>query len=82
MKTIYFITGNKGKVLEANKKLSDIGIEVIQKDIGYPEIQADSLEEVAQFGVDHVQKQFNHPSPVQLRNAISINHNSTNILSR
>ena len=61
MKTIYFITGNKGKVLEAKKKLSDIGIEVIQKDIGYPEIQADSLEEVAQFGEEHVQKQFNQP---------------------
>ena len=61
MKTIYFITSNKGKVLEVNKKFSDIDIEVVQKDIGYPEIQADSLEEVAQFGVEHIQKQFNHP---------------------
>ena len=61
MKTIYFITGNKGKVLEANKKFSNIDIEIIQKDLGYPEIQADSLEEVAKFGVDYIQKKFNQP---------------------
>ena len=61
MKTIYFITGNKGKVLEANKKFSNFNIKVIQKDLGYPEIQADSLEEVAKFGVEYIQKKFNQP---------------------
>ena len=61
MKTIYFITGNKGKVLEAKKKFSEFDIEIIQKDLGYPEIQADSLEDVAKFGVNYIQKKFNKP---------------------
>ena len=54
MREIYFVTGNKGKLLEAQKKFSDLDIKIIQKDIGYPEIQADTLEEVAEFGVKHV----------------------------
>jgi len=61
MKTIYFITGNKGKVLEAKTKFSDLNIEIIQKDLGYPEVQADSLEDVARFGAEHVQEKFDHP---------------------
>jgi XTP/dITP diphosphohydrolase len=61
MKTLYFITGNKGKALEAKNNFSELNIDIIQKDLGYPEIQADSLEEVARFGVDYVQKNFNQP---------------------
>ena len=61
MKKIYFITSNKGKLVEAQKKFSEIDIDVVQKNIGYPEIQADSLEEVALFGVEHVLKNFNSP---------------------
>ena len=61
MKTIYFITSNKGKVLEAKTKLSKLNIKVIQKNLGYPEIQADTLEEVALFGVDHLKKRFDSP---------------------
>lgn len=61
MKKIYFITSNNGKVLEAKEKLSVAGIDVVQKNLGYPEIQADSLEEVACFGVEHIQKQFDQP---------------------
>jgi XTP/dITP diphosphohydrolase len=61
MKTLYFITGNKGKVLEAKSKFSDLNINIIQKDLGYPEIQANSLEDVAIFGADYVQKKFKHP---------------------
>ncbi len=61
MKTIFFITSNKGKVLEAKTKFSDIDIKIIQKDLGYPEIQADSLEEVALFGAKYVQKHFDKP---------------------
>lgn len=59
MKTIYFVTSNKGKVMEAKEKLSVINIEVVQRNLGYPEIQADTLEEVARFGVEDVQKRFN-----------------------
>ena len=61
MKKLYFITGNKGKLIEAKKKFSEIDIEIIQKDIGYPEIQADSLEEVAIFGANDIQKRFDRP---------------------
>jgi len=61
MKKIYFITSNKGKLVEAQNKFSEIDIDVVQKNIGYPEIQADSLEEVALFGVEHVLKNFNSP---------------------
>ena len=61
MKTIYFVTSNKGKFIEAKEKLSAIGIEVVQNNLGYPEPQVDTLEEVARFGVDDVQKRFNQP---------------------
>jgi XTP/dITP diphosphohydrolase len=58
MKTLYFITSNKGKIREATEKLRPLGFSVVQKDLGYPEIQADSLEEVAQQGIKHVQAKF------------------------
>ena len=61
MKTIYFITGNKGKVEEAKQKFSTVGINVVQKNLGYPEIQTEALEDVARFGVEHVQKKFTQP---------------------
>jgi len=58
MKELYFITSNKGKVKEAIEKLRPLGFSVVQKDLGYPEVQADSLEEVAQQGVEHVRAKF------------------------
>ena len=61
MKTIYFITGNRGKLLEAKEKLSAAGVDVLQKNIGYPEIQADNLEDVAAFGVEYLREKTNHP---------------------
>jgi len=61
MKTVYFVTSNKGKFLEAKEKLSAINIEVVQNNLGYPEPQADTLEEVARFGVEDVQKRFDKP---------------------
>ena len=61
MKTIYFITSNKGKLLEAKEKLPDIDVEVVQRNLDYPEIQADNLEDVARFGVEYVQERFDHP---------------------
>lgn len=59
MKKVYFITSNKGKLLEAKTRLSEVGIEVVQKNLGYPEIQADTLEEVARYGVKSVRERFN-----------------------
>jgi len=61
MKTLYFITSNKGKVLEAKEKFSDLDIKIIQKNLGYPEIQTDTLEEVAIFGVDYLKERFDKP---------------------
>jgi len=61
VKTIYFITSNSGKVLEVKNKLTDVDIKVVQKNLGYPEIQSNSLEEVAMFGAEHVQKRFKLP---------------------
>jgi len=60
MKTIFFITGNKGKYLEAQKKLLDLNIEIVQKNIGYPEIQANNLEDVAKYGAKKVAKKINY----------------------
>jgi len=61
MKELYFITGNKGKVAEIQQRVKDLDIKIIQKDIGYPEIQAETLQEVALFGADHIQKKINKP---------------------
>lgn len=61
MKTVYFVTSNKGKLLEVKEKLSAVNIEVIQKNLGYPEIQATGLEDVARFGVEYIQKKIDAP---------------------
>jgi XTP/dITP diphosphohydrolase len=60
-KTLYFITSNKGKYFEAKEKLRPLGFSVIQKDLGYPEIQAESLKDVALQGITHVRMSFNKP---------------------
>jgi len=60
MKTIYFVTSNKGKFSEIKEKLTPFNINVIQKNIGYPEIQSETLEDVVRFGIKHIQKQVNH----------------------
>ena len=46
-----FCTGNKNKLKEAQSKL---GFELLQYDKGYPEVQADSLEDVVKYGMDHL----------------------------
>ena len=59
---IFFVTSNRGKVKEAKTFLEPLGIKVKQLKITYPEIQADSLEEVVKFGIewlkDRVPKYF------------------------
>lgn len=46
---INYITTNKFKVLVAQENLEPLGIEVDAKSIDCPEIQADTIEEVAKF---------------------------------
>lgn len=49
-----FITGNPGKVRELQDLLEPKGITVVQDATDYPEIQADSLEDVATAGVGYL----------------------------
>jgi XTP/dITP diphosphohydrolase len=60
---IYFVTGNRGKYVEAQ----EIFGEIEQKNIGYTEIQADTLEEVAAFGMKEVAARLK--GPVMLEDA-------------
>ena len=54
---IYFVTSNKGKFSEAAAIFDDLE----QRNIGYTEIQADTLEEVAAFGVKEVVQRLEGP---------------------
>jgi XTP/dITP diphosphohydrolase len=60
---IYFVTSNKGKHIEAQAIFGDL----MQKDIGYTEIQADTLEEVAIYGMLEVAARLQ--GPVMLEDA-------------
>ena len=57
MKIIY-MTSNKFKLLLAKKVLEPIGIEVENKVIDCPEIQSDSIEEVAKFSSKYASKEL------------------------
>lgn len=61
MNSIYFVTSNKGKFIEAEKKFRELKINIIQKDFGYPEIQADTLLDVAKYGVTYLKKKLDKP---------------------
>ncbi len=61
MKDLYFITSNKGKYKEAANKLIEADFKVIQKNLGYPEVQANSLEDVVNFGVSYILERFHKP---------------------
>jgi len=58
---IYFVTSNKGKFAEA----SGIFANLEQRNIGYTEIQADTLEEVAAFGIKEVMERLNGPAMIE-----------------
>ncbi|VVB64235.1 Non-canonical purine NTP pyrophosphatase [uncultured archaeon] len=52
---IYFVTSNKGKFVEAQAIFGDL----VQKNIGYNELQVDTLEEVVDFGLEEVMARLN-----------------------
>ncbi|WP_297468990.1 XTP/dITP diphosphatase [Thermococcus sp.] len=56
-----FVTSNPGKVEEARKYFEPLGIEVYQLRFEYPEIQADTLEEVAEYGVMWLAERIKEP---------------------
>lgn len=49
MKIIKYVTGNWAKIMSAKQKLEPLGFEVEQIKMDVPEIQDDSIEEVAKF---------------------------------
>ncbi|NPA47034.1 MAG: XTP/dITP diphosphatase [Thermococci archaeon] len=55
---ITFITSNAGKVREAANYLEPLGVRVVQRHVPYPEIQADTLEEVARYGVEWLSRRI------------------------
>ena len=55
---IIYMTSNKFKLLLAKKVLEPIGIEVENKVIDCPEIQSDSIEEVAKFSSKYASKEL------------------------
>ncbi len=50
--TLSVVTSNRGKYREYKEKLEGEFEEIEMKDIGYPEIQTDRLEEVVDFSLD------------------------------
>jgi XTP/dITP diphosphohydrolase len=54
---IYFVTSNKGKFVEAQEILGDL----VRKNIGYNELQVDTLEEVVDFGMKEVMARLKGP---------------------
>ena len=58
---IHFVTGNRGKFEEARGILG--GVE--QRNLGYTEIQADSLEDVAAFGMREVREKLDGPVMIE-----------------
>jgi len=58
---IYFVTSNKGKFDEARGVLGELEM----RDIGYTEIQADTLEEVVRFGIKEVHSKIGAPVMIE-----------------
>ncbi len=52
--TITFVTGNPGKIEEMRALLDPLGIAVVQDDRGYPEIQHEELQGVAEAGAGYL----------------------------
>jgi len=64
---LYFITSNKGKYNELNQRLRSLGYSIIleQKNLGYPEIQADTVEEVAEYGIKYIKSRYRYPCVIE-----------------
>lgn len=61
LKKLLFITSNKGKVEEARELLSKLNIEIVQRNLKYPEIQSNSLEEIARYGAEYCYAELRKP---------------------
>jgi XTP/dITP diphosphohydrolase len=61
LKEVRFVTQNRAKVLELKEKAKPFGVEIIQVDAAYPELQADTLEQVVKFGLTYCSRNFAAP---------------------
>ena len=61
MTQLQIITSNNGKLREFKEIFGDSKYVPVQNNIDYPEIQASSLEEVVDFGLDWLQKTTKPP---------------------
>lgn len=61
MKQIWFATGNTGKLREVQEKYYKYGIAVEQLNAPYPEIQADTLAEVVESGLNWLWGEHGRP---------------------
>lgn len=59
MKDLIYVTGNEYKLFTARKFLNPYGINVTGKKIPCPEIQADTIEEVAKCSAEFATKTLN-----------------------
>lgn len=62
---LLFITKNEGKVREIRELAAPHGITIEQVGYEYPELQADTLEEVARWGAIHAAAIFRRPLIVE-----------------
>ncbi len=58
---ITFVTSNEGKAKEVASHLRPLGVRVVQRQVPYPEIQADTLEEVAVYGLKWLKDRIDGP---------------------
>ena len=56
---IIFVTGNPHKVIEATGIMTPQGIEIVQNNCGYPELQEDDLAPIASFGAKWAANKLN-----------------------
>ncbi len=61
MTEIAFITQNRGKVRELQAKAKSFGVHVTHVDAAYPELQVDTLEEVALNALAFCRRRFSPP---------------------
>ena len=61
MSTVWFATGNVGKLKEVQEIFSTIGLDVEQLFAPYPELQVDTLREVVEHGLQHLWKEHKKP---------------------
>ncbi len=61
MSDVAFITRNRGKVAELWAKAEPLGVHITHIDAEYPELQVDTLEEVARNAVTFCRSRFSAP---------------------